>query len=200
MAEDDLLSVFPYVVTLKEFSELIQLNERNVQSLIKEGIVVRDAKLRIIFEPSLQNYISRMRKRAAGHGEIINGKSLASTRATLTELQSEEVTIRIARQRGELVNIQDVADSWSDIAQIVRSEALALPSRIGRSIPHLTAHDRVELGKEVRDMLKNIAEQLVGADVPGSAGGAEFENDMPAIKAKPKLTKLKSNAGRPRKK
>jgi phage terminase Nu1 subunit (DNA packaging protein) len=61
-----------------------------------------------------------------------------------------------AAARGELLDAGAVEREWSDILRCVRAGMLAVPSRAGARLPHLTPHDVAEIDTEVRDVLTEI--------------------------------------------
>ncbi|MCZ8103991.1 MAG: hypothetical protein O9972_39620 [Burkholderiales bacterium] len=196
----DLLEGFPREVSVAQLSVFLGINERNTRALITRKIAVRGkTKSKWLLLETLHNYHASLRASATGRADGSDGKTLASSRANLADLQAQEVQLRIARARGEFVSLADVSEGWAKVAQIVRSEALAMPSRLGFAIPHLTPFDRSRVGELMREMLTSISEEVASLGVMGSPGGEEFVKEQPA-KARPKPVEVKipSRAGRPR--
>jgi phage terminase Nu1 subunit (DNA packaging protein) len=71
--------------------------------------------------------------------------------AQLRELQLE-------RERGDLLDADDVARRWEEVAREVRSAVLACTSRIRAALPHLTAADGDLIDRELRAALVALAE------------------------------------------
>jgi len=75
----------------------------------------------------------------------------------LAAAQADLVALRVARQRGELLNVGEVERKWSGILTGVRSGVLAAPSRIGARLPHLSADDVGMIDAELRAVLTDVA-------------------------------------------
>ena len=67
---------------------------------------------------------------------------------------SEEV--KNATLRGSLVAAAEVERTWTDVLRRVRSQVLAVPSRVRSALPHLTASDVAAFDHELRDSLAEI--------------------------------------------
>ena len=58
--------------------------------------------------------------------------------------------LKNAETRGELVAADEVERRWSAILTDVRSFMLAIPSRVGERLAHLTPHDIETMDREIR--------------------------------------------------
>ena len=59
-------------------------------------------------------------------------------------MQADLVALRVAEQRGELLDAGEVEREWISILTAVRSGYLAIPRRIGAQLPHLSPADVAE--------------------------------------------------------
>jgi phage terminase Nu1 subunit (DNA packaging protein) len=78
-------------------------------------------------------------------------------RARLASAQADLAELRTAEKRGELLDAAEVERAWGGVLRTVRASMLAVPSRIGARLPHLTAADIDEIDREVRDALGEVA-------------------------------------------
>ena len=62
------------------------------------------------------------------------GENAANAQADLAELKA-------AQARGSLLDAEAVEREWSDVLGTVRTGMLAVPSRAGARLPHLTGHN-----------------------------------------------------------
>jgi phage terminase Nu1 subunit (DNA packaging protein) len=81
----------------------------------------------------------------------------SASRARLAESQATLVELKAARLRGELLDAAEVEQQWAGVLRTVRAGMLAVPSRIGARLPHLTALDLDEIDREVRAALTEVA-------------------------------------------
>jgi phage terminase Nu1 subunit (DNA packaging protein) len=75
---------------------------------------------------------------------------LASAQADLAELKAKAL-------RGVLLDAAEVERTWGGVLRTIRAAMLAVPSRIGARLPHLTAVDIDAIDREVRDALVEVA-------------------------------------------
>jgi phage terminase Nu1 subunit (DNA packaging protein) len=78
-------------------------------------------------------------------------------RARLASAQADLAELKAAERRGELLDAAAVEREWGGVLRTVRAGMLAVPSRIGARLPHLTAVDIDEIDREVRAALTEIA-------------------------------------------
>jgi phage terminase Nu1 subunit (DNA packaging protein) len=55
-----------------------------------------------------------------------------------------------------VVDAAEVEAAWGGVLRTVRAGMLAVPSRVSQRLPHLTAHDVVEIDAEVRAALVEV--------------------------------------------
>lgn len=84
--------------------------------------------------------------------------NLTAERARLARAQAEGAELKNAVSRRELVAAAEVGREWGIILGDLRAELLALPSRLGAQMPHLTAHDIAAIAAEMRASLEALAD------------------------------------------
>lgn len=72
--------------------------------------------------------------------------------------QRQKIELQMAETRGELVDAKDVLRTWTATLTDLRSAMLAVPSRLGQRLPHLTAHDVDAADREIRAALAEASE------------------------------------------
>lgn len=83
-------------------------------------------------------------------------------RGRLASAQADLAEIKAAKMRGALVDAAEVVAEWSGVLRTVRASMLAVPSRVLRRLPHLSAHDVAEIDPEVRDVLSELGSEAHG--------------------------------------
>jgi phage terminase Nu1 subunit (DNA packaging protein) len=78
-------------------------------------------------------------------------------RARLASAQADLAELKAAEKRGDLLDAAEVERECSGVLRTVRAGMLAVPSRVGARLPHLTAADVDEIDREVRDALGEVA-------------------------------------------
>ena len=64
--------------------------------------------------------------------------------------------LKNARLRGSLLDAEAVEREWCSILTAVRSGCLAIPSRLGSRLPHLSPADVAKVDAEVRAVLNEL--------------------------------------------
>jgi phage terminase Nu1 subunit (DNA packaging protein) len=152
------------VATHAELAEWTGLSARGVAEAGKRGVMVKAGR-HWALKASVQRYIADLQRqlRAAG-GEGV-AASAAAERGRLAKEQADSLALKNARLRGSLLEAAAVEREWSDILRTVRSGMLALPSRLGARLPHLSRNDLAELDREVRVALQVLGEDKI-RDLP----------------------------------
>ena len=71
---------------------------------------------------------------------------------------AERLEIQNATARDELLPAADVRHAWGDIIRDVRAGLLAVPSRCGAALPHLSVADVESIDGEIRAALEGLAD------------------------------------------
>ena len=132
------------IATPVALAELFGVSKRTISDLAKRGMVVR-AGGGYALADSVRRYCSHLRELAIGRGGESAIASATAERARLANAQAELVETKGRKLRGELVDAAEVEAEWSGVLRNVRAGCLAIPSRVQQRLPHLTAHDVVEI-------------------------------------------------------
>lgn len=159
----------PETCTRADLAVLLGLTKQAVDKLAQSGIL-ESAGVHGLYltKKSVHNYAERLRMTASGRTE--------ETRNPLTQerMQTEKITrqikeIELAKMRGEILTLDEVAESWSNLAAAMKSAMLALPGKARTNIPHLTPHDGETLKKLVKDILNDLADEVEASVIGGNA-------------------------------
>jgi phage terminase Nu1 subunit (DNA packaging protein) len=103
---------------------------------------------------SVDDGVRKKRKRASRETPRAAPLALATAqRARLASAQASLTEVKLAERRGELLDAAEVERTWGGIVRTIRAGMLAVPSRCGARLPHLTAADVAEIDAEVRAAL-----------------------------------------------
>lgn len=158
----------PATCTKRDLSVLLGVSIRTLTDFAATGILVPAAKNGTFqTAPSVKNYIEKLQKAAAGRTEE-QRNPLNDERQREIKVNREIAEMKLAQLRGEVLTLDEVMESWSKFAAMVKSAALAIPSKARTQIPHLTAHDAETLKTLMKDMLNDLADEaadsVVGAE------------------------------------
>lgn len=157
---DDLLDLdsgvpIPGTMTEAELAAFLGIVTSRIRTLHREGVMVKAGRGRFDVRASLANYLSRLREGAVkGGGQVPD--DLKAEKLRLARQQADKLELANAAARGELVRSADVEREWSNVLRDVRSTMLAVPSRVGSKLAHLSAHDVAEIDSEIKAALEGL--------------------------------------------
>ena len=85
-------------------------------------------------------------------------------RAKLTRLQAEKVTLELEQQRGNLLPLKMVIESWQGLVANARARLLALPPKVAGQVLGMESY--VEVEHVIRDIIYEALDELAGDGVP----------------------------------
>ena len=150
----------PGIATETDMAQLLGVTANRVRTLTRDGHLLKAGPGQWKVRESLAHYIGHLRTIAARAGNPAAGAdpdALKAEKLRLTRAQADKEETRVRRERGELVPADAVAREWSTLARDVRNALLAVPSRCGAGLPHLTATDVATIEREIRKALEGLA-------------------------------------------
>ncbi|MGA0564976.1 hypothetical protein ACO2RV_21235 [Ancylobacter sp. VNQ12] len=142
-------------MTGDELAGLLGIAPRTIRELAGRGLVVKAGRGRYDVALSIAAYCANLREQAAGRaGDAQAG--LTSERARQAKEQADNLALRNAEIRRELVSAKDVAAEWSGILRRLRARILAVPARVNQRLLFLKQHDLAEIDAELRDALTEL--------------------------------------------
>jgi phage terminase Nu1 subunit (DNA packaging protein) len=148
-----------------ELAWLLGLTDRAIRLYRSKGLAVRAKRGRYLLGPSVRRIHHHVAESAAGRA----GNELATERAKLATAQREQVELKNAVARGEMILVSEGRELWSGIMRAVRAFALSLPGRIAFEVSILSAADRSTIERICRDGLTDLA--LTRGEIGGNEKG-----------------------------
>lgn len=143
------------LVNAADLAEWLGLTANRVSALAREGVLPRNASKLFPLKAAVRAYADHAR--AGAQGRRVDSE-LAAEKLRLARATAEKAESANAKVRGELIAAADVEREWAGVLRGVRAAMLAVPSRIGQRLGHLTPHDLAAMDAEVRDALQEIAD------------------------------------------
>jgi terminase small subunit / prophage DNA-packing protein len=141
-----------------DLAALLNLSISKITDLARHGMLVRAKRGQYELQRSVAQYVTHLREVAAGRGGEAVGATLASERTRLAREQADAQALKNRKAKGEMLDAIEVEREWIEVLRLVRAGMLAVPTRVQQRLPHLTTHDVAEIDLEVRDVLKEIAD------------------------------------------
>ena len=154
--EMTIAEAIPATMTEVEIAAFLGIVTSQVRTKTKDGILVKNGRARWDVRASLQGYLSQLRDGAIrGGGQVPD--ELKAEKLLLAREQADKLEIANAAARGDMVRAADVEREWANVLRDVRSTMLAVPSRVGSKLAHLSAHDVAEIDSEIKAALEGLA-------------------------------------------
>jgi phage terminase Nu1 subunit (DNA packaging protein) len=158
-------------IDLPGIAWLFDCSARTIQKLAKRGVIVRVASGQFFDQQvSVRNYVRHLREQAAGRVGQDPAADAVGASVKWKEANTELVRLRLQREAGELVGVDDVRETWGRIMRGVRQFVLALPGKVAFEVPTLSTFDRGVIERICRDELEDAALGR-GFDMNDQTGG-----------------------------
>lgn len=150
----------PRSLTKSAFARVVNLSPGRISQMIKKGMPVEpDGRIDIARGKIwMQENIDPRRSAAQPQGVMSFERPVSiNERDRLAREQADNVALKNAALRRELVPAVEVEARWSDILRRVRSKVLSVPSRVRQNLPHLMLQDVAAFDAELRRALDELA-------------------------------------------
>jgi len=139
-----------------DLCNLLRLTPAALTGLVKRDLAVKLGHDAYDLAETVGRYVEHLRGTAAGRGGEEQVLTLTGERARLARAQADAQELKNATLRGEMVPAAEVERTWSDALRGLRSQLLALPSRIRADLGHLTPADVDQIDRIMRDTLTDL--------------------------------------------
>ena len=142
-------------ISTRALGRLVGVAERTVRDIAARGIFVREGA-GYDLDVSVKNYCASLRRASTGkRGEGVAQGS--DDRRRLARLQADSLELKIARERGSLVDAGEAERVLASIAIAARDSVLRAPARIAAALPHLSRSDVAAIEGILRQALIELA-------------------------------------------
>jgi len=150
------VDIWPETAATAEIADLLGVSLRTIGELTQKGILPKAARGRYPVRDAVRAYAAHLREQAAGR---TGSTTLTAERIRVATAQAEKLELANAVARGEMVPSRQIHTEWAGILRDVRACLLAVSSRCGASLPHLTTHDVATIDTEIRVALEALADE-----------------------------------------
>ena len=145
-------------------AKLLDLSERRVQQLSREGVIPKAERGQYELIGSVRGYVRYLREQAvaaqAGAPDYaVERARLIRARADLSEMEAET-------RRDALIAAEQIEAAWIDVLALLRTRLLALPDRLAPVVQAeaTPAGARDAIRSAIREALEEVAEADVRVD------------------------------------
>ena len=149
---------------LAVIAKLLDLSERRVQQLSREGVIPKAERGQYDLIGSVRGYVRYLRDQAVR--AQAGAPDYAAERARYIRARADLAEMEADTKRGSLIAADDVEAAWIAVLALLRTRLLALPDRLA---PHV--HEQTRVGDTrnliratIREVLDDLAETHVQPD------------------------------------
>lgn len=142
---------------LAVIAKLLDLSERRVQQLSREGIIPKATRGQYDLVGSVRGYVQYLRDQAVS--AQAGAPDYAAERARYIRARADLVEMDAAQRRGALIAVEDIEAAWVKVLVLLRTRILALPDRLAPEV-HAAgslANTRNLLSASLRAALEDLA-------------------------------------------
>ena len=143
-------------VPIGSLSKVLNLSERRIQQMVKEGILIKEERGRYPFLSNIKSYVMYLQMRVDGGGKVLD---LDDARKRKLHAEAMLVELELADAQKNTISISDHGEVVGTLGDIIRGRLLVLPSKLA---PALALENKQGLCKqiiedEIRSTLAEIA-------------------------------------------
>jgi len=142
---------------LAVIAKLLDLSERRVQQLSREGVIPKATRGQYDLIGSVRGYVRYLRDQAVS--AQAGAPDYAAERARYIRARADLVEMEASQRRGALIAADDIESAWIKVLALLRTRVLALPDRLAPEI-HIAAslaETRDLLSVNLREALEDLA-------------------------------------------
>lgn len=151
----------PQTVHESTLAALLGIRRARLSELVRDGILRRVGPARFQLREAVNSYTADLRSKTSPMGRgrpTSSSPELDVEKLRLAKQQADKVELQNAAARGSLVPALEVEREWAGVLRDVRAAMLAVPSRVGSTLPHLSAHDVAAIENEIKAALEGLAD------------------------------------------
>jgi phage terminase Nu1 subunit (DNA packaging protein) len=157
----------PRIVPIKQLADILNLTESRIQQLVQEGL---PKKLRGRYDrDQCTGWYIRYLQALVEKKVIVDpgGEALASERESRLRLLRADAELReieLARERGQLVSIEDVEREMTDLILVTKARVLAVGARVAPELVGETSRVMIQavIEKAHKEALSQLARKELG--------------------------------------
>ena len=169
-------------------AKLLDLSERRVQQLSREGVIPKANRGQYELIGSVRGYVQYLRDQAAK--AQAGAPDYASERARFIRARADLAEIEADEKRGSVLSAEDVEATWVAVLALLRTRLLSLPDRLAPQVHEQTkvADTRNLIRAAIREVLDDLAETDVTPADPDTDGQHDLTPDGAAGSVDPAPT------------
>jgi phage terminase Nu1 subunit (DNA packaging protein) len=150
------------VLTALELAEHFGVSERAVQQWAGDGMPFTPVKGKVYRYRWADCHAWWLTHRYRGAAVPKAGgqktPTKAESEAKLMDVKARREEMRLAKEEGRLIPVEQIEPAWLRVAETVKNRVLTLPPAVKEAIPHLTTEDMKLLDRLCREALEELSQ------------------------------------------
>lgn len=143
-------------VNVKELAKLLNVTQRRVQQLAKDGVIPKATRGEYPLLPCVEGYIAFLQETSKKIGG--DNKDLMATRLRYENARADMAELELSEKMGEIIKQDDIKDIITVMLSNFSAKMLALPSAIASQGTGLPQAELLELAKnKVHEALNELS-------------------------------------------
>ncbi len=142
-------------------AKLLDLSERRVQQLSREGVIPKATRGQYDLIGSVRGYVGYLRDQAAK--AQAGAPDYASERARFIRARADLAEMEAEEKRGNVIVAEDVEAAWIAVLAMLRTRLLGLPDRLAPLVHAETSP--ADVRDVIRSAIREALEELAESDV-----------------------------------
>jgi len=142
-------------VSAPTLAAFLGVSAPTVRELAAQGVIEKTGHGKYALMESTRRAFQHLRAQAA---QTPTAPRLVTARARIAEAEAEIREQKLGILSGKLMHMDDAVAAWGTLLRRTRNIILAIPSRVGARLGHLTRADIAVIDDEIRTALTELAE------------------------------------------
>jgi phage terminase Nu1 subunit (DNA packaging protein) len=148
-------------VPLSTIAKLLDLTERRVNQLAKDGVLPKSERGRYELVPVVRAYIRFLREKTVNTD--VGADDYAAHRARLTSAKADMAEMEREQMKSNLIPADDVADAWDAMVSNMRAKLLSIPTKSATQT--FAAKNVTEAKSILKDAVNDALKELAAIQV-----------------------------------
>lgn len=118
-------------------AKLLDITERRVHQLVKEGILPRASRGNYELVPCVQGYIRYLRRERLANNDVMPISS-SSERTRLIKIQADKLELEMGILKGKILYAKEAETGWNNLVARCRAVLLGIPNRLAHQLASIS--------------------------------------------------------------
>ena len=159
-------------------AKLLQLSERRVQQLTKDGIIPKVDRGKYELVPAVHGYINYLRHQMSAE---VSTDDIVKNKNRLTLATAELREIEKSQLEGELIPALEIKKTWLHYVNLIKTKLMSIPNK---TAPQMVTVNNINDAKNIlKERIHDTLDEIAKGDITNTQQGNVIDSEI-----KPKIT------------